>query len=199
MNNELVIIDYGAGNVQSVSYAFQRLGITPRLSRDVDEIRAAGKVIFPGVGHARAAMDALSEFGLGKLIPTLTQPVLGICLGMQLLARSSMEGDTESLGVIETDVKRFVSDGSYKIPHMGWNTLQTIDSENPLLKGITPADYFYFVHTYYMPLCGDTIGSADYIVPFTAVVNRNNFYGCQFHPEKSGQAGTKILENFLTL
>ncbi|WP_282126826.1 imidazole glycerol phosphate synthase subunit HisH [Marinifilum flexuosum] len=191
----IVIIDYDAGNIQSVKYAFERLGITPIVSKDKEVIRNADKVIFPGVGEASWAMNSLKENDLIDLIPDLKQPVLGICLGMQLMCESTEEGNTKALGIFPVSVKRFTNE--QKVPHMGWNQLD--DLKGRLLKGINTSEFTYFVHSYYVPLIEETIASCDYIVPFSAALQKENFYACQFHPEKSGDVGVKILENFINL
>ena len=192
---DLVIVDYGAGNIQSIRFAFQRLGYELELSADPDRIRRADKVIFPGVGEASSAMEKLTQSGLDTLIPELTQPVLGICLGMQLMCRSSEEGPTRGLGIFDTDVLRF--DGSLKVPQIGWNSIR--DLRSPLFEGIREAEYIYLVHSFYAPLCKETIAVSDYGFPYSAALARENFYGVQFHPEKSGKAGARILQNFLKL
>lgn len=190
---KLVIINYGAGNTQSVKYAFQRLGITPILSNNAEEILAADKVIFPGVGHAQAAMNELKAQGLDTLIPQLKQPILGICLGMQLLCKFSEEGDTPCLGIIDETVKKF--EAKLKVPHMGWN-------ENNAAKNIVfnnGKNQVYYVHSYYVPVNQYTVETCDYITPFSASIQKDNFYACQYHPEKSGKVGEQILKNFLAL
>lgn len=188
----MVIIDYGAGNTQSVKFALQRLGAEPVLSGDRDEILGADKVIFPGVGHAKAAMSSLKEKELHLLIPQLKQPVLGICLGMQLMCRFSEEGNTECLGILNEQVKLFPA--ALKVPHTGWNTV----SGNCKLAN-ADADWFYFVHSYYVPQNSNTTLSCNYILDFSAAIQKDNFYGVQFHPEKSGAAGDKLLHQFLNL
>ncbi len=190
----LVIIDYNAGNTQSVIHALKRLGVQPVLSDDKEIISAADKVIFPGVGEAKFAMDTLREKGLGKLIPQLKQPVLGICLGMQLLCEFSEESNTLCLGIIPTKVLKFQSD-QFKIPHMGWNQIK--DTEKPLFSPFDEGKNYYFVHSYYVPISAYTNSVCDYIQPFSAGIQRENFYGVQFHPEKSDEAGSKVLERFL--
>jgi imidazole glycerol-phosphate synthase subunit HisH len=190
--SKTTIIDYGAGNVKSVSFALERLGINPVLSNDPDEIRTSDYVIFPGVGHAKTAMEALQKNNLVDLIPALTQPVLGVCLGMQLMCRFSEEGNTPGLGIFDADVIRF--DEHLKVPHMGWNTL--IEGRE-LLQGIE--DQVYFVHSYYVPECSETMAVCDYHGRFSAALVKDNFYGCQFHPEKSGNAGAEILKRFLNV
>ncbi|MCU0434758.1 MAG: imidazole glycerol phosphate synthase subunit HisH [Bacteroidia bacterium] len=197
---KIVLIDYRAGNVQSVLFALQRLGVEAVLSHDAAEIASADKVIFPGVGEASSAMKVLQSERLDVLIPTLKQPVLGICLGMQLLCRYSEEGNTAALGIFEVDVLRFEpapGDAFQKVPHMGWNTLQ--DMRGPLFEGLSPDTAVYFVHSYYAGLCADTSAQTTYNIPFSAALCRDNFYAVQFHPEKSGAAGERIIQNFLQL
>ena len=191
---KVVIINYGAGNTQSVKYAFQRLGVNPVLSNDVNEIFSADKVIFPGVGHAQAAMNELKAQGLEKFIPQLTQPVLGICLGMQLLCQFSEEGNTECLGIINETVKKF--EPTLKVPHMGWNGTKA-EQKNKVFNNKN--EQLYFVHSYYVPVNKFTTEACDYITPFSASIQKNNFYACQYHPEKSGKVGEQILKNFLAL
>lgn len=192
---KIVIIDYDAGNIQSVKYAFERLGVTPIVSKDEEVIRSADKVIFPGVGEASWAMNSLRKNGLDKLIPSLKQPVLGICLGMQLLCESSEESNTKGLGVFSVQVKRFTKER--KVPHMGWN--QLVDLSGDLFAGISVNEYAYFVHSFYVPETEGTVASCDYILNFSASLQKDNFYACQFHPEKSGALGVKVLENFINL
>lgn len=192
----LVIIKYNAGNIRSVSYALERLSITATLSDDPAIIQAADKVIFPGVGEASSTMKYLKNTGLDELIPTLKQPVLGICLGLQLMCAWSEEGDTPCLGIFDNQVHKFPP-GNEKVPHMGWNLLQT--TEGPLLKGLGENPYVYFVHSYFAEPNEYTIGKAEYILPFSAALHKDNFYATQFHPEKSGTVGAKILENFLSI
>ncbi len=201
---KIAIIKYNAGNVQSVLYALQRLGIDASVTDDRDEIKAADKVIFPGVGHATSAMEYLKEKGLDQLIISLKQPVLGICLGLQLLCNFSEEGNTKCLGIFNADVKKF-DDSVFqnknlvpvKIPHMGWNTISDLSS--PLMEDISDQSYVYFVHSYYAELSKETIATTDYIHPFSAAMHKDNFYGVQFHTEKSAEAGEQILSNFLKL
>lgn len=194
-DQKIVIIDYDAGNIQSVKYAFERLGVTPIVSNDEEVIRSADKVIFPGVGEASWAMNSLKKNGLDELIPKLTQPVLGICLGMQLLCESSEEGNTKGLGIFPVKVKRFTNER--KVPHMGWNQLENLSGD--LFSGIAAKEYAYFVHSFYVPDASGTVASCDYILNFSASLQKDNFYACQFHPEKSGAVGVKVLENFINL
>ena len=192
---KLVIIDYGAGNIKSIQFAFQRLGIEAVLSSDAEEIKAADKVIFPGVGEASSAMTKLKESGLENLIPELKQPVLGICLGMQLMCRFTEEGNTKGLGVFDVDVKRFSNE--VKVPQMGWNTISELKS--PLFEGIKDSDYMYLVHSYYAEDSEESIAKTNYELEYASALQKDNFYGVQFHPEKSGKSGERILENFLKL
>lgn len=192
---KVVIIDYGAGNVQSVKFALQRLGISAILSKNAEEIKGADKLIFPGVGEAKSAMDEIRKFNLDKIIPDLKQDLLGICLGMQLMCRFSHERNTPCLGVFDEEVRLFEIDE--KVPHMGWNTVSMKDV--PLLEGIKQDSSFYFVHSYYVPENEFTIGSCTYEHSFSAIMQKNNFYGCQFHPEKSANNGNIIIENFIKL
>ena len=191
----LVIIDYGAGNVQSVKYALDRLGIQATLSKDSAVIKAADKLIFPGVGAAAPAMEALRENQLDTLIPSLKQPFLGICLGMQIMCTSSEEGNTAGLGIIDVAVKKF--QGKEKVPHMGWNNVNKLKSD--LFVDFDQEKQLYFVHSYYVPVNQYTIAECDYILPFSAALQKNNFYACQFHPEKSGDAGEQLLKRFIEL
>ena len=189
---KLVIINYGAGNTQSVKYAFQRLGVSPILSNNADEILSADKVMFPGVGHAQSAMNELKAQGLDKLIPQLKQPVLGICLGMQLLCTFSEEGGTPCLGIIDEVVKKF--EPILKVPHIGWNGNS---GKNTVFNN--SENQVYYVHSYYVPVNQYTVETCDYITPFSASIQKDNFYACQYHPEKSGKVGEQILKNFLSL
>ncbi len=191
----IIIIDYGAGNTKSVQFACNRLGYHPVLSNNIEIIQAADKVIFPGVGHASNAMKMLQESGLDVLIPTLKQPVLGICLGMQLLCNATEEGATNGLGVFDVQVKRF-SDG-VKVPQMGWNTISNLKTN--LFIGIKNNAYMYLVHSYYAELCDDTIAQTTYGVTYSSALKKDNFYGVQFHPEKSSLEGEGVLRNFLNL
>ncbi|MFT6743333.1 MAG: glutamine amidotransferase [Paraglaciecola sp.] len=192
---KLVIINYGAGNIQSIMFAIERLGYNAVLSNDPAEIKAADKVIFPGVGEASSAMKMLLASGLDALIPTLTQPVLGICLGMQLMCNKTEEGDTNGLGIFDVDVIKFTP--KVKVPQMGWNQIYNLKS--PIFKGIAENEYMYLVHSFYAPLCDETIATTNYEVEYASALQKNNFYGTQFHPEKSGDVGEKILGNFLQL
>lgn len=193
---ETIIIDYGAGNVFSVATALERLGVRSVLTSDPDVIRRAERVIFPGVGQAGQAMERLVRTGLDEVIPRLTMPVLGICLGMQLMCARSEEGQTEGLGIFPLDVKKF-GDG-VKVPHMGWNNLTEL--KGPLFKGLgEEAPRMYFVHSYYVPVSGFSAAVCDYGFAFSAALEKDNFFGCQFHPEKSSAMGQAVLKNFLKL
>ena len=192
---KIVIINYGAGNIKSIQFAFKRLGFDAVLSNNPDEINAADKVIFPGVGEASSAMQKLKESGLDRLIPQLKQPVLGICLGMQLMCKSTEEGNTKGLGIFDVDVKRFSN--SVKVPQMGWNTISNLQSD--LFKYIKDNVYMYLVHSFYAEQCQEAIATTSYDVEYASALQKDNFYGVQFHPEKSGKEGEKILKNFLEL
>lgn len=192
---KLVIINYGAGNIQSIMFAIERLGYKAVLSNDPDEIKAADKVIFPGVGEASSAMKMLLASGLDRLIPTLTQPVLGICLGMQLMCNKTEEGNTEGLRIFDVDVLKFSN--KVKVPQMGWNTIYNLKSD--LFKDISENEYMYLVHSFYAPDCAESIATTNYEQEYASALQKNNFYGTQFHPEKSGDVGEKILANFLQL
>ena len=192
---KLVVIDYGAGNIKSIQFAFKRLGVDAILSNNIDEIKAADKVIFPGVGEASSAMKMLQESGLDKVIPTLNQPVLGICLGMQLMCNSSEEGNTKGLGIFNVDVKKFSN--AVKVPQMGWNVISDLKSD--LFIGIKDKEFMYLVHSFYAENCEESIARTDYEIEYASALQNDNFYGVQFHPEKSGVEGAKILLNFLNL
>lgn len=195
---KVAIIKYNAGNIRSVDYALKRLGVEAVVTADEAVLRAADKVIFPGVGEAETTMCFLRANGMDRLLKELRQPVLGICLGMQLMCRHSEEGNVDCLGIFDADVKRFVSKNPEdKVPHMGWNTIAQTNSA--LFKGFTEEEFVYFVHSYYVPLGGCTAAVTDYIVPFSAALHKDNYYATQFHPEKSGSVGERILQNFLTL
>ena len=192
----VVIIKYNAGNIYSVDYGLKRLGITPTITDDKAIIQTADKVIFPGQGEAKSTMEYLTYHQLDKLIVELKQPVLGICIGMQLMCKYSEEGNTKCLGIFDTEVKRFISGNKYdKIPHMGWNTLTNIQGN--LIPNELENESVYFVHSYYVPVNVQTIATTEYIQPFSAALNKDNFYATQFHPEKSGRIGEKILKNFI--
>jgi len=192
---KLVIINYGAGNIKSIQFAFKRLGYDAALSNNPEEIKAADKVIFPGVGEANSAMKMLVKSGLDKIIPELTQPVLGICLGMQLMCQHTEEGNTKGLGIFNVDVKRFSN--NVKVPQMGWNTITNLKTD--LFKNIENKEFMYLVHSFYAEICPEMIASTEYDIPYASALHKNNFYGVQFHPEKSSIAGEQILKNFLEL
>ncbi|MCM8569978.1 imidazole glycerol phosphate synthase subunit HisH [Gramella jeungdoensis] len=192
---KIVIIDYGAGNIQSIKFAIQRLGFEAVLSNNGEEIKSADKVIFPGVGEAGSAMRMLKSTGLDSLIPELKQPVLGICLGMQLMCNHSEEGDTQGLGIFDAEVKRF--DSKVKVPQIGWNQITNLETH--LFDKVEDGEYVYLVHSYYVPECEDEIARTEYGVNYSTALHRNNFYGVQFHPEKSSKTGEQILKNFLKL
>jgi len=196
---KIVIIDYNAGNVRSVLFALERIGVTAELTSDLEKIKAADKVIFPGVGEAKNTMAYLRKTGLADTICNLKQPTLGICLGMQLLCEHSEEGNTDCLNIIPLKVKKFLATApDQKIPHVGWNKL--IFKENtPLFKKSKPGDYAYFVHSYYVENGLYTTATCDYILPFSAALKKDNFYATQFHPEKSGDVGELILKEFINL
>ncbi len=224
---KVAIIKYNAGNIYSVVHALKRLGVEPVLTDDPAELLSADRVLFPGQGEARQAMGYLREHRLDEVIRNLKQPVLGICIGQQLLCRHSEEGDVDCIGIFDANVKRFCPERHEdKVPCMGWNGIRVkseklkvkseklivneVKSEvlrvnevnegvNPLFQGVNDGDYVYFVHSYYVPLCTDTIATANYILPYSAALHKDNFYTCQFHPEKSGAVGEQILRNFLKL
>lgn len=207
---QVAIVKYNAGNVYSVVNAVRRLGIEPVLTDEPQLLRQADRVIFPGQGEARSAMEYLHQHGLVEVIRSLKQPVLGICIGQQLLCRHSEEGDVDCIGVFDVDVKRFQPQRHEdKVPCMGWNSLQVSSDklqvssdklgEESLFAGLGENPYVYFVHSYYVPLCNDTAAVTDYILPYSAALHKDNFYTCQFHPEKSGSVGERILRNFVEL
>jgi len=190
---KIVVIKYNAGNVYSVSSALQRLGYDPLITSNLNEIETADKIIFPGVGEASSAMEFLKQNSLDKVIPNLRQTFLGVCLGLQLLCKYSEENDTECLGIFDERVKLFPPEK--KVPHMGWNLIKT--NENKLFNDLPANAYVYFVHSYFAELSDYTIAETNYIVPFSAALNKDNFYAVQFHPEKSGVIGEQILKNFI--
>ena len=192
---KLIIIDYGAGNIKSIQFAFKRLGVDAVLSNNINEIKAADKVIFPGVGEASSAFKMLQESGLDVEIPALKQPVLGICLGMQLMCNSSEEGNTKGLGIFDVDVKKFSN--TVKVPQMGWNVIKDLKSD--LFTGIKENEFMYLVHSFYAESCDEAIATTDYEIEYASALQKDNFYGVQFHPEKSSIAGEQILKNFLEL
>lgn len=201
---KVAVIKYNAGNVQSVLYALQRLGVHAIVTDEPEKINSSDKVIFPGVGNAASAMKYLHEKKLDKLIVSLKQPVLGICLGLQLLCNFSEEGDTKCLGIFNAEVKKFDEQVfqnknllPFKIPHMGWNTISQLSS--PLMVGVAENSFVYFVHSYYATLSAETIATTDYINPFSAAMQKDNFFAVQFHTEKSAETGEKILSNFLNI
>lgn len=192
---KLVIVKYNAGNIQSVLYALERIGMEAIVTDDHQQIQTADKVIFPGVGEASTAMNYLRERQLDTLIKKLEQPVLGICLGMQLMCTHTEENDTECLGVFNTAVKKFT--GDLKIPQIGWNTVTNL--KQPLFNNIAEAAYCYFVHSYYAALCEETAAVTAYTTQFSSALQKDNFYGVQFHPEKSAVVGEQLLKNFIEL
>lgn len=195
---ETVIIDSGGANLASLQFAFERLGARTHVSAQADEIANATRVILPGVGAAADAMQRLRNSGIAALLPKLTQPVLGICLGMQLLFAHSEEGSTDCLGILPETVRRLRAAPGLPVPHMGWNQLAPL-RDDPLLEGITPDEYVYFVHSYAAPVSSITLATADYGIPLSAVVRKGNFWGAQFHPERSAATGARVLANFLRL
>ena len=209
----VAIVKYNAGNIYSVVNALRRMGIEPLLTDDAEQLRKADRVLFPGQGHAAEAMDYLKARRLDEVIRDLKQPVFGICVGQQLLCKHSEEGDADCIGIFNAEVKRFQPERHEdKVPCMGWNCLDVrckmddgrcpsmgSGTVNPLMEGLGENPYVYFVHSYYVPVCEETIATADYILPYSASMHKDNFYTCQFHPEKSGKVGERILENFLKL
>ena len=199
---QVAIVKYNAGNIYSVVNALRRMGIEPLLTDEAELLKQADCVLFPGQGHAGEAMEYLKARRLDEVIRDLKQPVFGICVGQQLLCKHSEEGDVDCIGIFDAEVKRFLPEKHEdKVPCMGWNALH--DLKSPLYHGFDAMNetepYVYFVHSYYVPLCADTIATANYILPYSASMHKDNFYACQFHPEKSGKVGEKILENFLNL
>ncbi|MBQ6964729.1 MAG: imidazole glycerol phosphate synthase subunit HisH [Bacteroidaceae bacterium] len=195
---KVAIVKYNAGNIGSVENAVRRLGIEPMVTDDAELIRSADRVIFPGQGEACSTMTYLKAHGLDEVIVNLKQPVLGICIGMQLLCRHSEEQDTDCLGVFDVEVKRFVPKvHEDKVPQMGWNTIE--DTKSPLFKGFEKKEFVYFIHSFYVPTCDWTIASTNYIQPYSSALHKDNFYATQFHPEKSGAVGERILKNFMEL
>jgi imidazole glycerol-phosphate synthase subunit HisH len=194
---EVLIIKYNAGNVQSVMYALERIGVSYKLSDNFEEIKAAERIIFPGVGEASTAMKSLKMNGLDQLIPSLRQPFLGTCVGMQLLCNHSEENNTKCLGVFDINVKKFDKTDGFKVPQTGWNDIY--DLQTPLLQGVNQNSYVYYNHSYYAPICENTIAKTNYILEYSAVLQKNNFYACQFHSEISGDIGQKVFENFMKI
>lgn len=202
----VAVVKYNAGNIYSVIHALQRLGVNPILTDNAEELQKADKVLFPGQGEASNAMRYLKEHGLDKIITDLKNPILGICIGQQLMCSHSEEGNTECLGIFDADVLRFQpKKHEDKVPHMGWNQLSFAQNEelslteSGLFKGFCEGEFVYFVHSFYVPICAHTIATTDYILPFSAVLHKDNFYATQFHPEKSGSVGERIIKNFLEL
>ena len=199
----VAIVKYNAGNIYSVVNALRRMGIKPTLTDDAELLTKADKVLFPGQGHAREAMEYLRARRLDEVIRSLKQPVFGICVGQQLLCKHSEEGDVDCIGIFDAEVKRFQPERHEdKVPCMGWNRIEVRSGKcgvSPLMEGLGENPYVYFVHSYYVPVCAETIAVADYILPYSASMHKDNFYACQFHPEKSGAVGERILKNFLEL
>ena len=210
---KVAVVKYNAGNIYSVIHALQRLGVTPVLTDNPEELQKADKVLFPGQGEASNAMRYLKEHNLDKVIRDLKNPILGICIGQQLMCRHSEEGDTDCLGIFDVDVLRFQPQKHEdKVPHMGWNQLNFAQNdklkekreklslvESGLFKGFSEGEFVYFVHSFYVPVCENTIAITDYILPYSAALHKDNFYATQFHPEKSGSVGERIIKNFLEL
>lgn len=195
---DVAIVKYNAGNVFSVECALRRLGVEPVLTADPQRLRAADKVVFPGVGEASSAMACLRAEGLDGVIRSLSQPVLGVCIGQQLMCRHSEEGDCDCLGIFDAEVLRFKPVDGFKIPEMGWNTIHAVGSSK-LIEGVADGSYVYYVHSFYVPVCRNTVAVTEFSVPFSAAMQRGNFYATQFHPEKSGSVGERILKNFLEI
>ena len=194
---QVAVVKYNAGNIYSVMNALKRLGVEPLLTDDAQQLRQADRVLFPGQGEASGAMAYLREHGLDQVIRSLTQPVLGICIGQQLLCRHSEEGNVDCLGIFDADVKRFSpTRHEDKVPCMGWNKIY--DTKSELMAGVE-GQFVYFVHSFYVPSCPETIATADYIQPYSAALHKDNFYATQFHPDKSGSVGERIIRNFLEL
>jgi len=193
----VVVIRYGAGNVQSVLFALQRIGINPILSSEPETISKADKIIFPGVGEASSTMKELKSSGIDRLIKELKQPFLGICLGLQLMCKHSEEGNTDCLGIFDLAVKKFIPAPGIKVPHVGWNTIQNL--KGSLFKGILENSYVYYVHSFYAEMGQETRAETNYVNSFSASLSKNNFHAVQFHPEKSGTVGEAILKNFINL
>ena len=195
---KVAVVKYNAGNIYSVIHALQRLGVTPVLTDNPEELQKADKVLFPGQGEASNAMRYLREHNLDKVIRDLKNPILGICIGQQLMCRHSEEGNTDCLSIFDVDVLKFQPQKHEdKVPHMGWNQLENPTSE--LFKGFTEGEFVYFVHSFYVPVCENTIAVTNYILPFSAALHKDNFYATQFHPEKSGSVGEHIIKNVLEL
>ena len=195
---QVAIVKYNAGNIYSVVNALRRLGVEPLLTDDPEQLQKADRVLFPGQGEARGAMEYLKAHRLDEVIRSLRQPVFGICVGQQLLCKHSEEGDVDCIGIFDAEVKRFSPiRHEDKVPCMGWNVLRFAQNEK-LFEGLCDP-YVYFVHSYYVPICEETVAVADYILPYSAAMRKDNFYACQFHPEKSGKAGERIIKNFLEL
>lgn len=193
----IAVIDYNAGNIQSVEFALERIGVDYITTNDKEKIRQADKVIFPGVGEAKNTMEFLQAEGLDALIKDLKQPVLGVCLGMQLMCQHSEEGDVDALGIFDAQVKRFIPVNGEKVPHMGWNTITNVKA--PLFNTELEGEYVYFVHSFYAEVCEDTIATTNYTQAYSSALHKDNFYATQFHPEKSGDVGEQILKNFINL
>ncbi|MGR3810478.1 imidazole glycerol phosphate synthase subunit HisH [Jiulongibacter sp. NS-SX5] len=194
---EVTIIKYNAGNVMSVMYALERIGVQYKLTDNIEEIQNADRIIFPGVGEASTAMKSLQENGLHQVIPSLKQPFLGTCVGMQLLCKHSEEGDVDCLGVFDTPIVKFPQKPDFKIPQTGWNSISNFKSE--LLNGVKEGDYVYYNHSFYAPLSEYTVAETDYILPYSGMLQKDNFYACQFHSEISGDVGEQIFKNFINL